>query len=86
MKQNILGRSLSAIFALRFRAFGIVSPVFYYAHNSEEVEGAYCFGVVRASVRLSVCPSCFLMHAILDCWPDMLDLPPPGEFSRHTLS
>ena len=22
----------------------------------------------------------------LDCWPDMPDLPPPGEFGRHTLS
>ena len=22
----------------------------------------------------------------IDCWPDMPDLPPPGEFGRHTLS
>ena len=23
---------------------------------------------------------------LLDCWPDMPDLSPPGEFGRHTIS
>ena len=27
-----------------------------------------------------------LKMCIVDCWPDMPDLPPPGEFGRHTLS
>ena len=28
---------------------------FYYAPNFEKVEGAYCFGLVRPSIRLCVC-------------------------------
>ena len=36
----------------------MISPFFsFYAPNFEKVEGAYCFGLVRPSVCLSVLPS-----------------------------
>ena len=47
--------------SLRVNVWGIVDMfLFNYAPNFKEVGGAYCFWVVRPSVR----PSRFLMHSI----------------------
>ena len=45
------------MFPYRHGGVGCKQTRVYYAPNFEEVEGAYWFGPVRPSVRLSVCPS-----------------------------
>ena len=57
---HFVSRGLECLYHYQEACFVCCQYTYDYAPNFEEVEGTYCFEVVRQSVR----PSRFLMHAM----------------------